>query len=99
MPTSASPVVRADRPPSRTSRPGPLLRVHRRTRLSAHVSRADLGFLRSHAEQTACPGILEHPQRAIGSDLYVADSVTNVPPFRRFGAALSIEDNAVECLA
>ena len=64
----------------------------------ALVSGEDSGFLWCHAEQTACPGILEHPQRAIGSDLYVADSVTNVPAFGGRRAALTIEGNAVERL-
>src|SRR5262249_9978088 len=57
---------------------------------------ADL--LRRDAEQPAGIAILEHPQRAVGSDFHVANAVADAPAFRRRGAALAVEGDAVERL-
>ncbi|MDT7817128.1 MAG: hypothetical protein QOJ42_7044 [Acidobacteriaceae bacterium] len=58
-----------------------------------------VAFLWSDAEHAACPGILEHPKRAIGPHFHVADSVADIPAFGRLGPALTVEDDAVERLA
>jgi hypothetical protein len=44
----------------------------------AQVPGEDSGFVWCHAKQTACPGILDHPQRAIRRDLYDTASAAGI---------------------
>lgn len=45
-----------------------------------------VAFLLRDGEHAACPGILEHPQRSIGTHLDVTESVINIPAFGRLGS-------------
>src|ERR1043166_9137407 len=52
--------------------------------------------LRGHVDEGTGIGVFEHPQRAIGAFFHVADTVADVPALGGLGAAVSIEDDAVQ---
>ena len=49
-------------------------------------------------DQGAGIGVFEHPQRAIGALLEIAEAAADTPALGGFGAAMAVKDNAVEGL-
>ena len=47
-------------------------------------------------DQGAGVGVFEHPQRAVGAFCHIANALTHTPAFGHFGAAMAVEDDAVE---
>src|SRR4030095_13755973 len=54
--------------------------------------------LRCHMDQRTGVGVFNHPQRTVGSFCDIADTLSHTPTLGGLGAALSIEDDAVERL-
>src|ERR1700735_2864004 len=59
-------------------------------------SRNNSGLLRRHAEDAAGLCILDHPQRAVGSDLDIAEPVPDIPSLGSLSAPLAVEGDAKE---
>ena len=47
-------------------------------------------------DERAWVGIFQHPERAVGTLLHIADTMAHVPALRHLCAAMPVEDNPVE---
>src|SRR5581483_10571045 len=49
-------------------------------------------------DESAGIGVFQHPQRAIGALLYVADADADIPALGGLGAAVAVKSDAEKCL-